>query len=110
MSLFSGRWAAFAVVSRLLPGGLGAPIVRRVGRRSARNNPVFPAYDDSCSYSALRRLTSKWTRREIIPLYRGAAYFRFAPLVMRAYLAYENVIERRQLANAATHYLLIAER
>ena len=110
VSLFSGRWAVFAVANRLLPSRVGVPIVTRVGRRKARNRPVFPAYYDGCSYSRLRRLTSGWRRVEIIPMYRGARYLEFAPILMRPYLAYENSIRRMHVRNAATHYLLVAER
>jgi hypothetical protein len=110
VSLFSGRWAAFAVLNRLVPDEVGSPIVSRVTRRKATNHPVFPAHYDSCSYTALRRLTESWTTVEIIPMYRGATYFGFARPLMRAYLVYENAICRARWRDGATHYLLVASR
>lgn len=110
VSLFSGRWSIFAMVNRLLPKRIGFPIVDRVSRRTARNKPIFPAFYDGCSYTALSRLMGDWQSVEIIPLYNGAVYFSFARPAMRAYLAYENTIRRLGWHNAATHYLLVATR
>ncbi len=110
VSLFSGRWSVFGVLNRLLPARVGFPIIDRVAQRTARGKPIFPAYYDACYASALRKLTSNWTAVEITPLYRGGSYFAFAKPAVRAYLFYENVIERRQWADAATHYLLVATR
>jgi SAM-dependent methyltransferase len=110
VSLFSGRWAAFALVNRLIPENVGVPIARRVGRGKGTNKPVFQAYYDSCSYTAVTELLGGWTEARVIPLYHGATYFGFAPVLMRVYLAYENAIRRLRWRNGATHYLLIAER
>lgn len=110
ISLFSGRWSAFAVLNRLLPERLGFPIVDRVTRRNARDRPIFPAYYDSCSASAIRRLTFNWSNVDILPLFRGAAYFSFARPLLKAYLRYENAIAERPCSDLATHYLLAADR
>jgi hypothetical protein len=55
-------------------------------------------------------MLSSWSDVAIVPFYRGAPYFGFWRPLQRAYLAYENAIERRQCTNLATHYLVIAER
>jgi cyclopropane fatty-acyl-phospholipid synthase-like methyltransferase len=110
VSLFSGRWSAFAVLNRLLPSGLGEAVVSRVQGRRALNTPIFPAYYDSCSARAVETLTAHWARVTIRPLYQGATYFRFSRSLVRVYLAYENVAARMEWRNAATHYLLVAER
>jgi SAM-dependent methyltransferase len=110
VSLFSGRWSAFGVLNRIVPNRLGYPILERIAHRSAKNKPIFRAYYDACSATALRRLTAQWTSVEITPYYRGDTYFTFARPAMRAYLAYENAVHRRQVADAASHYLLVASR
>jgi SAM-dependent methyltransferase len=110
VSLFSGRWGAYAVLNRLLPARVGVPVVTRIGQRRARNAPVFSAHYDSCSFAAVRRLTAGWGAAELTPYYRGAVYFRFSRPLMRAYLAYENAVERVGWADVATHYLLVATR
>jgi 2-polyprenyl-6-hydroxyphenyl methylase/3-demethylubiquinone-9 3-methyltransferase len=108
VSFFSGRWSVFAMVNRVLPHFLGAPIVDRIASRSARNKPVFPAFYDCCSASAIRRLTADWSTVELVPFYRGAVYFAFARPIQRAYVAYENFVRRAGWLDTATHYLLIA--
>jgi 2-polyprenyl-6-hydroxyphenyl methylase/3-demethylubiquinone-9 3-methyltransferase len=108
VSLFSGRWAAFAVVNRMLPNRWGFPIVDRLARRSARGKPIFPAYYDSCSDRAIRRLTARWSSVDLTPFYRGAVYFSFARSALRMYLVYEDAAHRKQSRQLATHYLLVA--
>lgn len=110
VALFSGAWSAFGVANRLLPNRIGTPLVEAVMRRKELNRPVFPAYYDRCYASALRRVFAHWASADIRPLYRGATYFGFSRRLTRAYLAYEDLIYRRQTANLATHYLIVAER
>ncbi len=110
ISLFSGRWSAFGVVNRLIPDAVGSHLVERSMRRRGMNRPVFPAHYDSCTYSALTRMTTRWSDVEIHPLFRAATYFHFSRFLTRTYLAYENAVCRAGLADLATHYLLIARR
>jgi len=110
VALFSGSWSAFGVINRVLPNRVGSKLVDRAMKRTENNVPVFPAYYDRCSHRALVPLFAEWRMAEIEPLYNGAGYFAFAPPLQKAYLAYENQIERRRVANLATHYLVIAER
>jgi SAM-dependent methyltransferase len=110
VSQFSGRWAAYAVVNRLLVDRVAAAVATTVGRRGTLGTPVFSARYDSCTYSEVRRLTRDWGQAEITPFYRGALYFRFARPLMRVYVVYEDVVRRAGWANTATHYLLVATR
>ena len=110
VALFSGSWSAFAVINRLLPNRVGHRIVDRVMKRTENNIPVFPAYYDRCSSRAFTPLLDTWTSADIRPLYFGATYFHFSPVLQRIYLAYENVLERRRVSNLATHYLIRATR
>jgi SAM-dependent methyltransferase len=108
--MFSGRWSPFALAGRVLPFYIGKPIVSRIMKRSASRGPVFPAYYDKCYDTEMRRLLTGWTAATITPYYRGAAYLNFSALAFRAYLAYENTIAARRVANLATHYMVVAER
>lgn len=110
ISLFSGAWSVFAVANRLIPDAIGSPLVDRVMRRRAAGRPVFPAYYDRCTASALREMTAPWSDTQIYPLYCAATYFHFSSALARAYLAYENTVRRAGFANLATHYLLIARK
>lgn len=109
VALFSGSRSAFALINRVLPFHIGAPIVTRVMGRSS-SNPVFPAYYDRCTASALQHMLESWSTVRVVPYFRGAEYFRFSSVATRAYLAYENRAAARNSADLATHYLLIAER
>lgn len=71
---------------------------------------VFSAYYDRCHYSALFTALAGWSRPEVEALYQGASYFRFSPAAQRAYLRYENWLERRSDANCATYCLVSATR
>jgi 2-polyprenyl-6-hydroxyphenyl methylase/3-demethylubiquinone-9 3-methyltransferase len=109
VAMFSGSRSAFALINRVLPFHIGAPLVARVMGRSS-SNPVFPAYYDRCHASALHELLAGWSRVHISPFFRGAAYFRFSRLLSSAYLTYEDVAARNGWDNLATHYLVIATR
>ncbi|MFA4927868.1 MAG: methyltransferase domain-containing protein [Patulibacter sp.] len=109
VAMFSGGRSAFALVNRVVPFHIGAPIVKKIMGRSDRN-PVFPAYYDRCTAGALRRMLRDWAAVEIAPFYAGARYFGFSKLAMQTYLAYENRIARRRREDLATHYLLVARR
>ncbi|UUY02901.1 class I SAM-dependent methyltransferase [Svornostia abyssi] len=110
VTVFSGLWSAFGLANKVLPNELGHRVVAKVMRRKETNTPVFPAYYDKCYSTALEGVFAPWATAEIRPLYRGATYFAFSPVLMRTYLAYENLACRRNMANLATHYLVIATR
>jgi len=65
---------------------------------------------DRCTAQSLERMLAGWRDVQIIPFYRGAPYFGMSRILQRAYLAYENELERRGARNLATHYLVIAMR
>jgi cyclopropane fatty-acyl-phospholipid synthase-like methyltransferase len=105
---FSGSYSAFALGNRLLPARLGQQVAGRLLRVDEED--VFPAHYDRCSHHGVTRLMTDWTRHELTPYFRGAVYFRRMPPLLKAYLSYENWIERHGCADLATHYLLVAEK
>lgn len=109
VAMFSGGRSAFALVNRVVPFHIGAPIVKKVMGRSDRN-PVFPAYYDRCTAGELRGMLGDWSAVDVAPYYAGARYFGFSKLASRAYLAYEDAVARRGADDLATHYLLTATR
>lgn len=107
VALFSGRFAFFALAGRVVPHSLARAWMRRLLGRAPES--VFPAYYDQTWYSALeRRLATGWENVDILPLYRGAGYLRFAPSLQRVYVGYENWAHARDRRNLATHYLVHA--
>jgi hypothetical protein len=106
VAMLSGRFAAFAVANAVLPARVGNAVASRVLGVSSED--VFPAHYHHCHASALRRAFRDWTTVELLPLYRGAVYFRFAPPALAAYLRYENWAHGRRIETLATHYLLCA--
>ena len=109
VAMFSGSRSAFAAINRVVPFRVGAPMVSRVMGRSS-SNPVFPAYYDRCYASALDELLVDWADVRIAPFYRGAGYFRFSPILTRAYLAFEDRVAAGGREDLATHYLVVAMR
>jgi 2-polyprenyl-6-hydroxyphenyl methylase/3-demethylubiquinone-9 3-methyltransferase len=109
VAMFSGSRSAFALVNRVIPFSVGAPVVSRVMGRSS-SNPVFPAYYDRCRASELRAILRDWSGVDITPFFRGAGYFRFSRALARAYLAYEDWAAGSRRTDLATHYLLVATR
>ncbi len=110
VAMFSGGRSVFGLINRTLPDRLGSRIVDRTMNRTENNIPVFPAHYDRCTAKDLDPLFADWSTYELTPLYHGAAYFNFLPPLRSAYLVYENSIHRRNAANLATHYLVVAER
>lgn len=109
VAMFSGSRSVFALINRVLPFHIGAPIVASIMGRSS-SNPVFRAYYDRCHTSALHELLASWSRVRISPFFRGAEYFRFSRLLSRAYLAFEDCAARAGRDGLATHYLVVAMR
>jgi SAM-dependent methyltransferase len=109
VAMFSGGRSVFGLVNRALPNAVGKRLVKRSMRRD-ETAPVFPAHYDHCHDTALQVMLSKWSEVEIRALFRGANYFHFSALLTRAYLGYENAVERADRKNLATHYLVMARR
>jgi 2-polyprenyl-6-hydroxyphenyl methylase/3-demethylubiquinone-9 3-methyltransferase len=106
VAMLSGRFAAFALANAVLPTRVGNAVASRA--LGVPSEDVFPAHYHHCHASALRRAFRDWGRVELVPFYRGAIYFRFAPPALAAYLRYENWADRRRIETLATHYLLRA--
>ena len=100
----SGRFAAYAVVARVIPNRLSRSLIDRL----LGVDPSFPTHYQACHASALERRLGRWSAHGIEPRYKGGAYFRFSRPLERAYLAYENWVERSGRADLATHYLIWA--
>jgi SAM-dependent methyltransferase len=104
----SGRYAAFALVARLVPQRVGVWAMQRLLGREPET--VFPTSYDACYYDAIEKMLCPWSDWQIIPRYQGADYFAFSRLVERAYLRYESWLTRSGHRNLATHYLISAHR
>ncbi|MCW3014742.1 MAG: O-methyl transferase [Solirubrobacterales bacterium] len=104
----SGSRAAFALLSRAMPHRLRVLAMTRLLGHA--DEEKFPTRYDACTDKELRALLGQWSKVEIIPFYRGGSYFLFSRPLLRAYLAYENTIARRDVRALATHYLVVATR
>ena len=108
LAMTSGGRAIFAVLARLMPHALRSLIMVRLLGHAA--DEKFPTAYDRCTATALDGILAHWGAVEIVPFYRGATYFNMSRPLQRAYLAYENEVERRNARDFATHYLVIATR
>jgi SAM-dependent methyltransferase len=108
LAQLTGSNAAFAILGRLLPHRAKLWVATRLLGHSEEEK--FPTRYDRSSDRALTRLLEPWSGVEIIPFYRGAVYFKPLRPLMRAYIAYEDMVVRRQAKNLATHYLIVAKR
>ena len=108
LAQLTGSNAAFALGGRLVPPKARVWLATHV--LGHQEEEKFPTRYDRSSHRTLERMLSDWSAVEIVPFYRGAPYFAFWRPAQRAYLAYESAIERRERANLATHYLVIAQR
>lgn len=104
----SGRWAAYAVLNRLIPDSLGEQLMQRLLDRDPES--VFRAHYDRCTYSGLMGLAGGWSEFEVIPRYRGAVYLGFSRPLAGAYLRYEDWAIRHGRSDLATHYIVRAVR
>lgn len=104
----SGSRAAFALLARAVPHRVRVfAMAKLLGHADEEK---FPTRFDACTDKELRALLSGWSSVEVIPFYRGGSYFLFSRPLLRAYLAYENAIARRDVRGLATHYLIVATR
>ena len=108
LAQLTGSNAGFALLGRLMPHALRVRIATRwLGHKEEEK---FPTRYDRSTDRSLHQMLGSWSEVEIVPFYRGAPYFGFWRPLQRAYIAYESAIERRERANLATHYLVIAKR
>jgi SAM-dependent methyltransferase len=108
VSLFAGRFAAFAILNRVTPARIGEFAMKRLLGREPET--VFHAFYDRTYYSALVPVLEKWNRATLIPLYVGAGYFAWSPLLRNAYLRFEDWALRTDRRDLATYYVLAADR
>lgn len=106
VAFFSGTFSAYALLNTAIPNRLGVRVVARVMRRPP--DTVFPAYYDRCYHWGLERMLESWSAAEVVPLWGGAAYFRFSRVLQSVYLAYEEWARLGGHRNLATHYLVAA--
>jgi SAM-dependent methyltransferase len=108
VACLSGRYAAFAIVNRILPTELALRLVARLRHRDL--DTVFPALYDHCDYGGLRRVFGSWDDLEVIPLWRGADYFKPLGPLLNLYLRYEDLAIARGWHRLATHYVVSASK
>jgi SAM-dependent methyltransferase len=102
----SGSRAVFSILARALPHR--ARVLAMSKLLGHHEEEKFPTAYDRCYATALNRMLEPWATATVVPFYRGATYFSFSRPLQRAYLAYENAIERRNKVDLATHYLIVA--
>ena len=108
LAQLSASFSAFALLARVVPHRARVwAMARFLGHAEEEK---FPTHYDRCHARALERLLESWSSVTLHPFYRGAVYFGMWRPLQRAYLAYETFIERRDVRNLATHYLVIATR
>lgn len=102
----SGTFSAFAL-NRIIPRSIATRLLLHLTGRAP--DTVFPAYYDRSWYSALAyTLSSGWTHQEVTPLFYGAVYFAFSRPTLALYVTVEELVFRRGVRNAATHYIIHA--
>jgi SAM-dependent methyltransferase len=106
VAMVSGQFAFFALVNKVLPHRVVAAAMHHLLGQPPES--VFPAHYTHCTYSALHRLLSDWHDVEVVPLFRGGPYLRFSAPLQKAYIAYENLVVRKDWRDLATHYLIAA--
>jgi SAM-dependent methyltransferase len=108
VALLSGRNAYFSAFNRMIPERVGILAMKYLLGRPP--DTVFPAHYDACTHSELSRLLSDWGEVDIIPIFRGADYFRFFPPLARLYRLYEDWAVRSGKKDLATHYVISASK
>lgn len=101
LAQFAGRWAFFAVASRLMPHQVRTRLLASLIDGNEEDH--FPTVYDQCTDRHLDQLLSSWSKHEITPYYRAAGYFAFSRPLQRAYLAYEDHVAMHT-SILATHY------
>ena len=108
VATLSGSYSLHGVLNRAMPGAIAAGLLARLLGRAP--DTVFPAYYDGCHQDALERMLQPWSSAQVTPVYLGGAYFAFSPLLLSAYLRYEEWAARSGRAGLAPYYLIVARR
>ncbi len=108
LATLAGTFSVASLLNRLIPERLAAMLLHRLSNRAPES--VFRAHYDHCWHSGLAALLegSRWGRWEVVPIYTGARYFGFSPVLSAAYLGYEEWICRNGRRNLAPYYLIDA--
>jgi SAM-dependent methyltransferase len=106
--IVSGRYSAFALLSRFMPHRLRVYAMARLIKSDP--DTKFPTVYDRCYASALERVLEGFADFTILPRYKAAVYFSFWRPLERLYLAYENLLEATDRRDLATHYVVVAIR
>jgi SAM-dependent methyltransferase len=104
----AGRNSLGALVNRALPYRVARKLLGWLAGRPP--DSVFPAYYDRCTHSDLLALTAGWQRRNVVPYFQNAMYFRFSTPIRTLYLAGEEWAYQRGDPRLGTHFLLVADR
>lgn len=107
VALFSGSYAAFALIARVMPHSLRSAVMLRA--LGTEPETKFRVRYDKCHHKPVTDLLGCWSMHEIVPLYRGASYFSPWRPVERLYLAYEDWLVRANRKNLASHYLVVGD-
>jgi SAM-dependent methyltransferase len=107
VALLSGRYAAFAVLNRMLPAKASQLVLKRV-MKDRDPNTIFKAYYDRCTATDLERLLRRWAWSNVEPLFRGADYFSFNRILLNLYIHYELIARKQGWTRLATHYFVAA--
>ena len=105
VSQLSGRFAVFALMSRILPHRVGVWLMKVL--LDIEPETRFRTRFDRCYHRALEQLLSGWQEHEIVPRYNSGGYFAFSRPLLRLYLVYENWLACANRRNLATHYIIV---
>lgn len=104
----SGSFAVFALAARVVPMRARSLLLVRVLGRHREH--IFPLHFHKCWQSALTRILSSWTSAQVLPVHRGADYFRFSRVLQAAYVGYEEWASAGGHDNLASYYVIDAVR
>ena len=104
----SGAFSLPSLLNKVIRHKVAVALLVRLLNRSAEK--IFPAHYDHCWATALERDLREWSKAEVTPLYRGAAYFHFFKPLRACYLLYEEWTMKRNLRNLAPYYIVEATR
>lgn len=104
----SGSRAVFSVASRMMPHRARVFAMERLLGVPAEEK--FPTTRQPKTEASLRAALTGFSSVDVLPFYRGAAYFRFSRALQRLYVVYEDWAAADRRPDLATHYLVAATR
>jgi ubiquinone/menaquinone biosynthesis C-methylase UbiE len=111
ITLFPNKCAPFSLINRALP----VSVARQLGyalKDKGRDYGIFPAYYEYCSPGSFRRLLESqgFAPVDVRVSYSQAGYFNFFLPLAVAFLCYEWVVSRFNLAGLSAHVLVCAHK